>query len=92
MNSQTYRKRPVEVQAVQHDGTQMSALEICGWIHSGGGIATPVVSGEVAFVVISTLEGQMITKPDDYVIRGVEGEHYPCKPDIFKSTYEKVEQ
>ncbi len=40
---------------------------------------------------ISTLEGDMIASPGDWIIRGVAGEFYPCKPDIFEQTYEQVE-
>lgn len=42
------------------------------------------------FMLIATLEGVMQVKPDDWIIRGVQGEFYPCKPDIFKATYEPV--
>lgn len=42
--------------------------------------------------LIFTLEGYMIVTPGDYIITGVKGEHYPCKPDIFELTYEPVEQ
>lgn len=42
-------------------------------------------------VVIHTLEGDMIASPGDYIITGVKGEKYPCKPDIFAKTYEPVE-
>ena len=41
-------------------------------------------------LIIKTLEGEMHVSPGDYVIRGVEGEYYPCKPDIFEKTYEPV--
>ena len=40
--------------------------------------------------VIDTLEGKHIVRPGDYIIKGVKGEFYPCKPDIFEMTYEKV--
>jgi len=40
--------------------------------------------------VINTLEGQMIAKKGDWIIKGINGEIYPCKPDIFKKTYEEV--
>lgn len=43
-----------------------------------------------AYCEIETLEGTMIGKGGDYIIKGVQGEVYPCKPDIFKETYEKV--
>jgi len=39
---------------------------------------------------VKTLEGYHIACPGDYIIRGIQGEHYPCKPDIFKATYDKV--
>lgn len=41
--------------------------------------------------VIHTLEGDMIASPGDWIITGINGEKYPCKPDIFKETYEKVD-
>ena len=41
--------------------------------------------------VIHTLEGDMIASPGDWIITGINGEKYPCKPDIFEETYEKVE-
>ena len=43
-------------------------------------------------MVISTLEGDMIASPGDWIITGVNGEQYPCKPDIFKKTYEEVKE
>jgi hypothetical protein len=42
-------------------------------------------------LVIQTLEGDMLASPEDYIIKGVNGEFYPCKPDIFAKTYEKVD-
>lgn len=42
-------------------------------------------------VKIKTLEGTMFAQPGDWIITGVKGERYPCKPDIFEATYEKVE-
>ena len=44
-----------------------------------------------AYIVIKTLEGKMIALPGDWIIKGVKGEFYPCKPDIFEKTYELVE-
>ena len=41
--------------------------------------------------VIHTLEGDMVAEPGDYIITGIKGETYPCKPDIFMATYDKVE-
>ena len=72
-----YRKRPVIVEAHQFDHTNATSLaEWCGG----------TVNGDV--ITIGTLEGDMIAQLGDYIIRGVQGEHYPCKPDIFDATYE----
>jgi len=56
-----------------------SAYEEGGWVF--------LTNGEIH---IPTLEGTMIASPDDFIIKGVNGEFYPCKPDIFEKTYEKV--
>ncbi|MEI3611620.1 hypothetical protein [Pseudogracilibacillus sp. SO30301A] len=48
-------------------------------------------SGERIGLVIPTLEGDMLAVENDYIIKGVNGEFYPCKPDIFEKTYELVE-
>jgi hypothetical protein len=75
----TYRKRPVVVGAVQYrvGGVLPEGVRIVD--HMG-----------VEFAVIDTLEGQMTVSDGDYVITGVKGERYPCKPDIFAATYEAV--
>ncbi len=77
-----YRKKPVVVEAVQYDGTNDRE------IGQFAGLDASVIGRERA-LVIHTLEGNMHVSPGDYVIRGVQGEHYPCKPDIFESTYEE---
>ena len=76
-----YRKKPVEIEAIQWDGTLLELVEFAGE-------AVLVTSG---FVYIRTLEGDMRLSHGDYVIKGVKGEFYPCKPDIFHATYERVE-
>ena len=76
-----YRKKPVEIEAIQWDGT---LLELTGF----AGDAVLVTNG---CVYIRTLEGDMRLSKGDYVIKGINGEFYPCKPDIFQKTYEKVE-
>ena len=61
----------------------------------GHGIAagpdTYGLSAAAAYVFINTLEGTMYAKVGDWIIRGVKGEFYPCKPDIFEATYEPVD-
>lgn len=81
-NDNKYRKKPVVIEAVQYDGFHTGYLnEFCG-----DKIKEPV--GELPF--ICTLEGNMKISKGDFVIKGVNGEFYPCKPDIFEKTYEKV--
>lgn len=80
-----YRKKPVVIEALQLDRT--NALEIADW--SGGYCLNATVLGLMT-VHIPTLEGEMTASVGDYIIRGVNGEHYPCKPDIFLKTYDPV--
>ena len=79
-----YRKRPVTVEALQYTGQNGSELR--AWLHEGGA----TYSTEGWPLAILTLEGQLEVSPGDFVIRGVRGEFYPCKPDIFEATYEAV--
>lgn len=77
-----YRKRPVVIEAEQYDGTQESAVRL-GLTEKHHGIS--------AWKVIETLEGPHLVTPGDFIITGVKGERYACKPDIFHMTYEAVE-
>ena len=87
-----YRKKPVVIEAVQFDGTKESANQILAWIGSWGADAKRAHSTKPDLgLTISTLEGDMHVSPGDFVIRGVQGEFYPCKPDIFAATYEPVD-
>ena len=81
-----YRKKPVVIDAVQWDGSKMSFDEI---IKMGLKNWKPGEMGSNTFI-IETLEGEHLAKNGDFIIRGVKGEFYPCKPDIFEATYEKV--
>jgi len=80
MTPRRYRKKPVVIEAIQFDGNfdEVEAF----------------VGGDAEFrdgqLVIATLEGAMRADPHDWIIRGVKGEFYPCKPDIFAATYEAV--
>lgn len=81
-----YRKKPVVIQAMQFDGTRAGADRAKEW------------SDEVTFyydkidnsLTIPTLEGDHKAMPGDFIIRGVKGEFYPCKPDIFAATYDEA--
>lgn len=81
-----YRKKPVVIEAMQWDGTIESAVEIRKWSHH----QVSVDPNEPLKLLIPTLEGQMTASSGDYIIRGVQGEFYPVKPDIFEATYEVV--
>ena len=84
-----YRKKPVVVDAVRWHGTD--DLEIAELCMELGNLYLPIERNDRSLIV-STLEGQMVADPGDYIIKGVKGEVYPCKPDIFEATYEKVEE
>jgi hypothetical protein len=79
-----FRKKPVVVEAMRFEGGH-SVGAITTWIasHTGG-----VGIYRERCLFIKTLEGEMEAMPGDWIIRGVKGEFYPCKPDIFAQTYE----
>jgi len=81
--SNKYRKKPVVIQAVQWTGKNHQ--EIVDFT-DGTNIHKPVDSRSFS---IPTLEGEMLANVGDYIIKGVKGEFYPCKPDIFELTYDK---
>lgn len=84
-----YRKKPVVIEAVQFDGTKESANQLLGWIGSNGADAKRAHRTKPGHgLIIGTLEGDMSVSCGDFVIKGVQGEFYPCKPDIFAATYE----
>lgn len=88
---QTYRKRPVVIAAMQFDGSAESAGAIIGWAGEAPveNETSHVFFNEIAkTLVIPTLEGDHRAGAGDWIIRGVQGEFYPCKPDIFEATYE----
>lgn len=76
-----FRKKPVVIEAIQLTPFNLEAIEE----FVGGDLAN--TSGGV---VIATLEGAMHASVGDWIIRGVQGEFYPCKPDVFEQTYEEA--
>jgi hypothetical protein len=87
IQTKTFRKKPVEIQAFQLDGDVIdSVLEAAG--------CSPAYLDGITFypyhAEIKTLEGTMRADIGDWIITGVNGEKYPCKPDIFQKTYEEV--
>lgn len=81
-----YRKKPVVIEAVQYDGTEDSIVKILALSDQRA------VRCEAGDLFIDTLEGKMRANKGDYIIKGVQGEIYPCKPAIFEATYNKVEE
>jgi hypothetical protein len=85
-NMGKYRKKPVVVEANQLTINNISFLESwCGG--SIKGIKLPI---EERVIDIQTLEGEMRANMGDYIVKGIKGEFYPCKPDIFEDSYEAV--
>lgn len=86
-----YRKKPVVIDAIQFDGSVESADKLEIW--SGGKVEMYADGVPLKpFLKIKTLEGIMTAMPGDYIIKGIEGEFYPCKPGIFEQTYERVKK
>lgn len=93
-----YRKKPVVIDAVQWTGREEdldAVFELIDFdslpsdgVHVQPGVGFVPAAGTLE---IPTLEGVMTAQPGDWIIRGVAGEVYPCKPDIFEATYEAVE-
>lgn len=83
MSIKNYRKRPITIQALRWD---VANIEEMGQFLGG-----PVLGRAYDnTLLIKTFEGNMIASPGDYIIKGIKGEFYPCKPDIFEATYEEV--
>jgi len=82
---QTYVKRPVAVQAIEWTGENINEImQFAG--------STAVISCHQGYgLIIHTLEGQLHASIGDFIIKGVQGEFHPCKPDIFALTYEVQE-
>lgn len=84
-----FRKKPVIIEAVQFTGKTEPIRE---FMKGGPPITFGMdAEGNVMSVIINTLEGEMTGSIGDWIIKGVKGEFYPCKPDIFEQTYEPVE-
>jgi len=80
-----YRKKPVVIEAKELLYTTTSQEEIIKWSNNN------IKKGLDGGLIIPTLEGDMTASTGDFIIQGVQGEFYPCKPDIFNLTYELAE-
>ncbi len=94
MKAKSYRKKPVEIEALQWDGGNRPDmyLFITGrdWTPQARDLIYMHLFKPNGDLVIKTLEGDHLARIGDYIIKGVEGEFYPCKPEIFKKTYDEV--
>ena len=85
-----YRKKPIIIEAMLFNGQNYP--KVVAWIEGFTGHPEMATSPAGTLdLIIPTLEGDHIASPGDWIIRGVKGEFYPCKPDIFEATYEKVD-
>jgi len=86
-----YRKKPIVVEAVQYEGKGNLKGDIPQWIWDAfeSGILKSS-SGGIDPLMVKTLEGELQVPAGWWIIQGIKGELYPCKPDIFEVTYEKV--
>ena len=84
-----YRKKPVIIEAIQFEDNSARIIEIHEFM-GGDTIRVNYEDKDNPYLKIETLEGIMKASVGDYIIKGVNGEFYPCKPDIFEKTYERV--
>ena len=84
---QKFVKKPVVIEAIQYNGINITEVES----FVGAKLPSVWLSVEDTQLVIPTLEGDMKVSKGDYVIKGIKGEFYPCKPDVFEKTYDVVE-
>ena len=90
-----FTKNPVTIEARQFDGTRGSVDEIICWMRDSGSDRNAFMAKDdrVGTVfVIPTLEGNHQANTGDWIIKGVKGEFYPCKPDIFEQTYKPTSE
>ena len=97
-----YRKKPVVIEAIQWDGKNLVDVSAFLYNKTRKEALKEINSSDISYKIwdesiiiregltIDTLEGRMKADIGDYIIKGVNGEFYPCKPDIFAKTYEEV--
>ncbi|WP_202881062.1 hypothetical protein [Sinorhizobium medicae] len=85
---QKFRKKPVVIEAIRYTGVNVPLL--AKYEQFVGQTLEVRDRDNVLCLVIPTLEGEITASPGDWIIKGVQGEFYPCKPDIFAATYDPV--
>ena len=78
-----YKTKPCEIEAIQWTGENL--IELLDWGQGN------ILWNDVDDLFIDTLEGRLKADINDYIIKGLKGEFYPCKPDVFKKKYERVD-
>ena len=99
-----YRKKPIIIEAIQWNGKNKKEIKsFCGDYATFVSVETFEYNEVVLEImkynelitqsklIIKTLEGELVAMQGDYIVKGIKGEFYPCKPDIFEQTYEKYE-
>lgn len=88
-----YRKKPIVIEAIEVRSALLAASRqwnaLPEWLREAYELGKVIFAADT--VEIATLEGNMTASIDDWIIRGVKGELYPCKPDIFEATYEPAD-
>lgn len=79
-----YRKKPIEISAIIYTGTPSNITKLTHFL----GVDDLSINADG--LVIPTLEGNMLASLGDYIIKGIAGEFYPCKPSIFNASYTRV--
>ena len=86
-----FRKKPIEIEARQYLGGTEDCIDLIRWINDGQNANDKLAFGYNGKIVIPTLEGDHNATVGDWIIKGIAGEFYPCKPDIFEATYETLQ-
>lgn len=90
--SQRFTKKPVTIEAMQFEliDDWLFDKALLRWLDDNG-VKYRNGSSPIYFIAIQTLEGEVVASPGDWIIKGVQGEFYPCKPDIFEQTYQAAD-
>lgn len=88
MKSKRYKKKPVIIEALQWNGNNFKEIKD----FTNKSFPTKrIIKQSDDTLLIHTLEGDMKVDKNDFIIKGIQGEFYPCKPDIFRKTYESID-
>jgi hypothetical protein len=92
MEVKNYRKKPVVIEAIRWSGKASDFISVMQFMKNQTTALDSCAVDRLHPLRIMTLEGEMLASPGDYIIKGVQGEFYPCKPDIFATTYELADE